>query len=64
MRFYLKHPQIKKVSIYSSDKKKALPFSDFVNDYYIRIIERLLSEQNFTIEEKIELINTIISCHN
>jgi hypothetical protein len=56
----MKHKQVRNVVVHLV-KKEGLSISEEINELYVEIIRRRLEKGNLTPEQKVEIINNIIT---
>lgn len=52
--------QVNKVNIYISGKRKDKAFSEYVGEFHLRFVERVLNQKQLTKEEKIAVLDGIL----
>lgn len=56
----MKHKQVRNVVVHLV-KKEGLSIAEEINELYVEIIRRRLEKSNFTPQQKVEIINNIIT---
>ena len=57
----MKHKQVRNVVVHLVKKEEGLSISEDINERYVEIIRRRLEKGNLTPEQKVEIINNIIT---
>lgn len=57
----LRNEQIKTINIRVSENKRERAFQNYVGEFHLRFVERMLNQMNLTKDAKIAVIDGIIS---